>query len=123
MGYLDALDGTRQAFTLPGGWSINLIVQQFVGLGSTGLPKFKAEFLGSIDAEGVSIIWMPALESVELKIAGGGPAVPDLLSDQLLVTESTPGLTGVRQFWLAGTNLPLGHASGSVRIRTNLSGI
>lgn len=107
MAYLDALDGSRQAFSLPGAWSINLVLQQYVGIGIDGLPRCRRLLLAVIDAEGVSGIWTPGTQSVELRLAGRVDAAT-AHGDQLLVNDGDDfGITGELTV-LAGGYKPAG---------------
>lgn len=94
--YIDALDGSRQAFVLPGAWSINLVVQRYLGLDRiTATPRCCVSFIGSIDAEGVSVHWTPAIPGVQLQLAGNGNPLPLTACDQLLVADGEEfGVTG-----------------------------
>ena len=94
LAYLDALDGSRQAFTLPGGWSINIVLQQYLGIGTGDkMPRCRVALLAVIDAEGVSAIWSPGIRGVDLRL--GDAAEGTVHSDQLLITEGeTFGVTG-----------------------------
>lgn len=103
--YLDALDGSRQALSLPGGWSITLLLQKYCGgRDKRDLPKCRVALLAVIDAEGASATWTPAASSVYLKLAGAsadGEMVSDqvvagqLVSDHLLISDGAGfGVTG-----------------------------
>jgi hypothetical protein len=89
LAYVDALelDGTRQALTLPGGWSIKLAVQKYIGIGVDGLPECSIEFLGVVDAEGGTVLWSHELPYVELRIIGSASQADEIFSDQLVLNE------------------------------------
>lgn len=102
--YVDALDGSRQAFSLPGGWSINLVVQRYLGPGED-LPNCQVSFLGMVDAEGVTVTWThPSPYGAEIKIIrvdsedqadGNTDDGERLLADQFVVGEGEDfGITG-----------------------------
>ncbi|MCA1712790.1 MAG: hypothetical protein LC789_14590 [Actinobacteria bacterium] len=95
IGYLDALDGSRQAFCLPGGWSINFVLQRYLGLGPDRLPKCELVLLAVVDAEGVSALWTRGNGAVELGLVGASTEARTVYSDQLLVAEGEDfGVTG-----------------------------
>lgn len=49
--YLDPIDGSAQAWSLPGGWGQAIIIQQFVGR-HENRPKTELRYAGVLDAEG-----------------------------------------------------------------------
>jgi fructose-1,6-bisphosphatase/inositol monophosphatase family enzyme len=101
--YLDALDGSRQAFSLPGGWSINIVLQRYLGLTDKNLPRCSLTLLGTIDAEGVSVLWVPAAGGVDLRLVGAGAERSSVFSDQLVVAEGfSSGITGVTTVMAGG---------------------
>lgn len=51
LAYLDAVDGSAQAWSLPGAWGHVTVIQEFMGV-EAGKPLCELRFLGVLDAEG-----------------------------------------------------------------------
>ncbi len=104
--YLDAIDGSAQAWSLPGGWGHVLVIQQFIMADpASGLPVCEPRFVAVVDAEGrivsaeplelsayvdVSLVGRPHLESVNDTLESE-PAVTEWMSDYDNLTYDAEG--------------------------------
>lgn len=82
--YLDAVDGSAQAWALPGGWGQVLIVQEFEGNGGDGQPRCAPRYIGVLDAEGGTTVFDAALPYIAVDMIDqafeGGDAFDDELT-------------------------------------------
>ncbi|MCK9464252.1 MAG: hypothetical protein M0R80_31935 [Proteobacteria bacterium] len=89
IGYLDAIDGSAQAWSLPGAWGHVMLVQEFVGLAADGGPDCQMRFLGVLDAEGGTTFAESALPYVSVDIIDRSEG--DAYSDDLELSYSEEG--------------------------------
>lgn len=81
--YLDAIDGSAQAWAIPGGWGQVLIVQEFEGVGEDGLPRCAPRFIGVLDAEGGTTVYDPSLPYVAVDMVDQAFEGGEVFDDEL----------------------------------------
>jgi hypothetical protein len=69
---VDPVDGTRQAGTIPGCYSSNLVAQEHVGRRDDGLLVSQLRYLGMVDAEGFVVQVSIPDGAVEVRLLGAG---------------------------------------------------
>lgn len=100
--YLDAIDGSAQAWAMPGAWGQVLIVQEFEGVGEDGRPRCAPRYLGVVDAEGGTTVFDASLDYVAVDMVDqafeGGQVFDDELANEgdtiYEVTEQLTALVG-----------------------------
>jgi hypothetical protein len=94
LAYVDAIDGSRQAFSLPGCWGIPIVAQQHLGgADAHGYPRCAMRYIGIVDAEGVVVATEEGVPYAEMNVIG--TAAGSIFSDQLIVQEGDNfGITG-----------------------------
>ena len=84
--YLDAIDGSAQAWSLPGAWGHVLIVQQYEGQ-KDGAPWCPIRYIGVLDAEGGTTVFdvtapYVAVDMIDQLFEGG-----DVFDDEITYDE------------------------------------
>ncbi|MDO5093436.1 MAG: hypothetical protein Q4D79_08440 [Propionibacteriaceae bacterium] len=81
--YLDAVDGSAQAWALPGAWGHVIIVQQYQGV-IAGEPYCPARYIGVLDAEGGTTVFDAALPGVAVDMIDQMFEGGDVFDDEMV---------------------------------------
>jgi hypothetical protein len=86
--YLDAIDGSAQAWSLPGGWSHVLVIREYIKTDTArNLPICEPRFVAVVDAEGGVVSAEAAQASPWVDVSLIGRPQPEVINDRFQIVE------------------------------------
>lgn len=70
--FVDPIDGSAAAWSLPGGWGQVIVIQKFINTQADGTPVMQLLFIGVIDAEGGTTTFDFTTDRLEIDTLGQG---------------------------------------------------